>query len=228
MNFPFFVITAERPTQATLENLLAPYQGDDFSGAMFDWFGLGGKFSGLLKVKDIASTITGGFDMSPIEMRLMGEVERCGWKVDAPTAMGDGCDAATLDNIIPNCLGKIIDIGDTLFALFDARNLVGSRWHQFPWPTKTQAEREANVAAWDKYDAEIAHLDDALSKDIITWDEYARACDVASSALPEASDDPPLSDAAKAKKLDEFREEVLQIINDAPRHYWLSVINGHG
>jgi hypothetical protein len=98
MHFPAFVITPDKPTRESLEEALAPTA----HRREFDWWGLGGRFSGNIIPLDYADTvITGGDDIPDMELALMTMVEKTGDGVEMKRSArrGAGVDAARLDNI---------------------------------------------------------------------------------------------------------------------------------
>jgi hypothetical protein len=60
MHFAVAVVTEEKPTEAMLADILAPFGPAAGTEAKWDWQVLGGRFSGLLGPHGIGGTITSG------------------------------------------------------------------------------------------------------------------------------------------------------------------------
>jgi len=93
MHFIAFVVTNEKPTEAVLAAAMAPFGpdvlGDDHK---WGWWGLGGRYTGLLIPHNIANTIKGKPDaMPPWERRDDG--------LRGPGKTGPGVDALQHSNL---------------------------------------------------------------------------------------------------------------------------------
>src|SRR5215469_11474256 len=78
LHFVTFVVTDTKPTEEMLENMLRPFGPKGLD--RFDYWALGGRFSGQVIPHDLADTITGGPDVSSAELKIMNELAAC-WDV---------------------------------------------------------------------------------------------------------------------------------------------------
>jgi hypothetical protein len=60
MHFAVAVVTQDKPTDSVLADTLAPFGPLTAAEAKWDWYALGGRFSGHLFSRDFAETVTGG------------------------------------------------------------------------------------------------------------------------------------------------------------------------
>lgn len=65
MHFAAYVITAERPTPEVLAKVLEPFKFDKF-----DWYALGGRYTGNVIPADGADTLTGKDEPSGFELKM--------------------------------------------------------------------------------------------------------------------------------------------------------------
>jgi len=89
MHFIAFVITQQKPTEEILPTALNPFFNEHF-----DWFALGGRYTGMIEPFDHEDTVTGGMDMPAVEEWLHTHSNGI-----IPQCRGPGVDAAPLDNI---------------------------------------------------------------------------------------------------------------------------------
>ena len=118
-----------------LESLLQPFrgevEGEVEEGARFDWWALGGRYSGQVIPYDLTDTMTGGPGVSDDELAILGELADC-WGIDVRPPVstpGAGVDVARFDNI------------KTLEIVPDAI-LINGEWHRNGY------EAIANLADW--------------------------------------------------------------------------------
>jgi hypothetical protein len=108
MHFAAAVVTEEKPTETILAETLAPFGCAAGFEAKWDWYALGGRFSGRLDPHDISETITGGFEYPDDELPLL------------PKQMTDsGVDALRIGNL-----------KSFLWFLPPKALLVASQWHE--------------------------------------------------------------------------------------------------
>jgi hypothetical protein len=96
MHSLMLVISDIKPTEILLDEWLKPFMPEKF-----DWFTLGGRYTGLLIPFDLADTVTGGDDCSDIELFMDTVIkEASGGKVKmiSPGARGPGVDALQVKN----------------------------------------------------------------------------------------------------------------------------------
>lgn len=92
MHFVGLVITEERPTEEVLSKALVQF-GPDGEGK-WDWWTLGGRYTGNLRPLELENTMTGGPDLPHIEMML---IKTMGAKL--PGRTGPGVDALRHKNL---------------------------------------------------------------------------------------------------------------------------------
>lgn len=124
MHFAAYVITAERPTPEVLEAALAPFREQKF-----DWYALGGRYSGNIIPIEGADTLTGSDEPHPFELKMqellveMREESGGDLKfVRDGVSHGPGVDACQIQNI-ESLRGR----GGAPLAV-----IVGGEWHQCP------------------------------------------------------------------------------------------------
>jgi hypothetical protein len=83
MHFAIAVVTNDKPTESMLADALAPF-GPAGGEPKWDWFALGGRFSGHLFSTDMTDTITGGPEYPDDELSVTSfPVGELGYGVDA-------------------------------------------------------------------------------------------------------------------------------------------------
>ena len=115
MHFIVFVVTDEKPVEDVLAAALEPFRPSWEGGAgKWDWWKLGGRYTGLLIPKDPKNdSITGGYAITPIEARMATRDTRHHGRT------GPGVDAL-----------RFCDIKEQLSG--PAAVVIGGQWHEAP------------------------------------------------------------------------------------------------
>jgi hypothetical protein len=168
MHTSVIVVTKDKPTEDVLATALAPF-GPVALGpaAHWDWWALGGTFTGLLIPHDLANTITGGPDISPAELAVEGIVAAAGVTM---TRLGDqagpGVDALQHRNF-----KELLDGWMPLAIVIDGH------WHQCEiYPVEPLLRSIGRIDEADRHDFSEERAAGAV------WDEKAiRILDVVPS-----------------------------------------------
>jgi len=111
MHFAVLVVTKDKPTEDVLAAALAP-----FKDSKWDWWTLGGRYTGQLIPHDVADTVTGGHDLPEIEVMVDAMFKKDGMVIQRPGSTGPGVDALQLGNFKQGQAG---------FAV-----VIDGRWHE--------------------------------------------------------------------------------------------------
>lgn len=100
MHFPVLVISEQKPTEKVLGEILAPFMPEKF-----DWWTLGGRYTGNLTPFDFDNTITGGDTDLPageeMLVQMIAEASNGKSTLERPSCYGrgNGVDALQLSNL---------------------------------------------------------------------------------------------------------------------------------
>jgi hypothetical protein len=121
MHFIAFVVTDQKPTEDVLAAALEPFRPSWEGGAgKWDWWKLGGRYTGLLIPKDPGNdSITGGYAIQPIEVRMAEHNAEAGLQTKHHGRTGPGVDAL-----------RFCDVKELLSG--PAAVVIGGQWYEAP------------------------------------------------------------------------------------------------
>jgi hypothetical protein len=122
MHFITYVVTDEKPTEDVLAAALEPF-GPSWEGGIgkWDWWKLGGRYTGLLIPDDPENdSITGRYAITPIEARMAEHDAEAGLQTKHHGRTGPGVDAL-----------RFCDIKESLAGI-PAAVVMGGQWYEVP------------------------------------------------------------------------------------------------